>query len=76
MVSAGAFAWDKRKSKRSNHRIRENTLLMLAFLGPFGAFIAMQVFRHKTQKVKFWLVPFFLILHLGLIIWFAVKLTG
>jgi len=32
----------------------------------FGAFAAMRLFRHKTQKAKFRLVPLFLCLHLVL----------
>jgi len=41
----------------------EGFLLVLAFLGPFGAFLSMQVFRHKTRKLRFLLVPVFLVLH-------------
>ena len=65
LIAACAFAWDKRKAKRNSWRTSENTLLVLAFLGPFGAFFSMRLFRHKTHKIKFWLVPFFLVLHLA-----------
>jgi uncharacterized membrane protein YsdA (DUF1294 family) len=64
IVAACAFAWDKRISKMNLRRTSENTLLLLAFLGPFGAFGAMRLVRHKTQKIKFLLVPLFLALHL------------
>jgi uncharacterized membrane protein YsdA (DUF1294 family) len=67
LIAACAFAWDKRKAKKDTWRTSENTLLVLAFLGPFGAFGAMRLFRHKTRKIKFWLVPFFLVLHLAVI---------
>lgn len=73
LVAGCAFAWDKRRARRNAWRISESTLLVLAFLGPFGAFAAMCLFRHKTQKVKFWLVPIFAIIHAILIIWL---LTG
>jgi uncharacterized membrane protein YsdA (DUF1294 family) len=58
------FAYDKHRARNNGWRIPEGTLLVLAFLGPFGAFGAMRMFRHKTQKIKFYLVPLFLILHI------------
>lgn len=51
-------------AKKNTWRTSENTLLVLAFLGPFGAFVAMRLVRHKTQKIKFRLVPIFLLIHL------------
>lgn len=65
LIAAGVFAWDKWKSVRNAHRTSENALLVLAFFGPFGAFAAMQVCRHKTRKMKFRLVPLFLAIHLA-----------
>ena len=62
------FAHDKRKAQVSAWRTPENVLLLFAFFGPFGACAAMRLFRHKTRKAIFYLVPVFLILHLGLII--------
>ncbi len=70
LLAACAFAWDKRKATKDTWRTSENTLLVLAFLGPFGAFGAMRMFRHKTRKMKFYLVPVFTCLHGILIIWF------
>jgi len=67
LIAACAFAGDKRKAKNNSWRMSESTLLVLAFLGPFGAFIAMRIFRHKTRKMKFWLVPLFLGIHLALL---------
>jgi len=64
LLASGAFAFDKWQAEHSGERIRERTLLVLAFLGPFGAFAAMRICRHKTQKPKFYLVPAFLLLHL------------
>lgn len=57
------FAWDKIKAKKNVWRTPENLLLFFAFLGPFGAWGGMQVFRHKTQKIKFYLVPLFILFH-------------
>ena len=70
LLAACAFAWDKRKATKDTWRTSENTLLVLAFLGPFGAFGAMRMFRHKTRKMKFYLVLIFACLHGILIIWF------
>jgi len=63
------FAHDKRKAQVSASRTPENVLLLFTFFGPFGACAAMRLFRHKTRKAKFYLVPVFLILHTGLIIY-------
>ncbi|WP_067051437.1 DUF1294 domain-containing protein [Methanofollis ethanolicus] len=64
--AAAAFYADKRRARRGQWRISETMLLAFAFLGPFGALAAMKVFRHKTQKTKFVLVPLFAVLHLVL----------
>jgi uncharacterized membrane protein YsdA (DUF1294 family) len=66
-----AFAYDKHKAQNSGWRIFEGTLLVLAFLGPFGAYGAMLMFRHKTRKIKFYLVPLFLILHIAVMVYLA-----
>jgi uncharacterized membrane protein YsdA (DUF1294 family) len=57
------FARDKIKAKKNVWRTPENLLLFFAFLGPIGAWAGMQVFRHKTQKIKFYLVPLFALFH-------------
>jgi uncharacterized membrane protein YsdA (DUF1294 family) len=69
LLAFGAFALDKWKAGRSAWRIRENTLLVLAFLGPAGALCAMRFCRHKTQKPKFYLVPVFLVIHIMAIVY-------
>ncbi|WP_214019302.1 DUF1294 domain-containing protein [Methanoculleus sp.] len=65
-VSFLAYYRDKRSAKRSAWRTPEKALLVLALVGPFGAYAAMRAFRHKTQKATFRLVPAFLCLHLVL----------
>lgn len=48
------FRHDKRAAARGAWRVRESTLLLLAFLGgSSGAVLAQQVFRHKTRKEPF-----------------------
>ncbi|MCQ2004516.1 DUF1294 domain-containing protein [Rhizobium sp. NRK18] len=48
------FLWDKLAAIHGHLRIRESTLLWLAFLGGSpGALIAQQRLRHKTRKEPF-----------------------
>jgi uncharacterized membrane protein YsdA (DUF1294 family) len=65
----GVFAYDKIQARKNAWRVSETLLLILAAIAPFGALVAMYLFRHKTQKVKFWLVPVFAVLHLTLMIY-------
>jgi uncharacterized membrane protein YsdA (DUF1294 family) len=62
------FRRDKLKAKRSGWRTSEARLLLAALIGPYGAFLAMRRYRHKTQHAKFLLVPVFLIVQTGLIV--------
>jgi len=73
-VNAGVFClygYDKHAARTGSWRIPESTLLGCAALGPFGAFFAMLLFRHKTRKPKFWLVPVFLVAHIAAILYLA-----
>ena len=67
-INAAAFMLygiDKHKAVKGKFRIPEATLLGVAFIGgAAGAFLGMQLFRHKTRKPKFLLVPLFLILQI------------
>lgn len=59
------YGIDKLKAKTGAWRIPELTLLGIAFLGgAFGAFLGMQLFRHKTKHIQFVIpVPLFCVLH-------------
>jgi uncharacterized membrane protein YsdA (DUF1294 family) len=59
------YGYDKKAARAGGWRISENSLLGAAIFGPFGAYGAMAVFRHKTRKMKFYLVPVFMILHIA-----------
>lgn len=70
LVTLAVFGIDKLQSKRGGWRIHETRLLLVAFFGPFGAFAGMLLFRHKTRKIKFLLVPVFVFLQVFLIAYF------
>jgi uncharacterized membrane protein YsdA (DUF1294 family) len=72
IISLIFFGVDKLKSVRNGWRIPELRLLLLALLAPFGAYAGTLLFRHKTRKAKFLLVPLFLIIQLYLIISFHI----
>lgn len=69
------FWEDKRRAKKNKWRIQESTLLLTAFLGgSFGSLVAMHVFRHKTQHLKFKIgIPLFFILHVLLFFYISLK---
>lgn len=69
ILAFAVFAYDKLKSKMKRGRISENSLLLVAALGPFGALAAMMGFRHKIRHMKFFLVPVFALMHLLLFVW-------
>jgi uncharacterized membrane protein YsdA (DUF1294 family) len=74
LVNGGVFClygYDKYAARTGRWRIPESTLLGFALIGPFGAFGAMLLFRHKTRKLKFYLVPLFLVLHVIGILYLA-----
>ena len=63
-----SFYSDKRKAENKAWRTPERFLLIWGLIGPFGAYMAMRMFRHKTKKTKFLLVPVFLVLQVVLIL--------
>jgi uncharacterized membrane protein YsdA (DUF1294 family) len=69
-IALTLFGVDKLQSKKRGWRIPEARLLLVAFFGPFGAYAGMLLFRHKTRKIKFLLVPVFLFIQLVLIVYF------
>ena len=54
LVTAAAYAWDKRAACRQRRRVPERVLLGLGGLGGWpGAWLTMLLVRHKTQKLSF-----------------------
>ena len=67
------YGIDKKRAIQRKWRIPEKTLLGTALAGgSIGALAGMQVFHHKTKHWTFRIcVPVFLLLHLGLLyVWF------
>ena len=74
VVSFLLYAYDKKCACKGKWRIPEFTLLSFAFWGgALGAYLAMYIFHHKTQHVKFQIcVPLFLFIQI--IIMLIIKL--
>ena len=66
------YGVDKWKAQRGRWRVPEASLLGLAALGgSVGAWLAMQLFRHKTQKKKFrYGVPALFVLQVAVVVLF------
>ena len=65
------YGVDKWKAQRVRWRIPESVLLgMAAIGGSVGAWLGMQVWRHKTQHAKFrYGIPIILIAQVALLVW-------
>ena len=63
------FAFDKYKAGKNTWRTPENAVTGFCPYRAFWTFAAMLLFRHKTRKLKFYLVPVIALLHVILIIW-------
>ncbi len=73
VLSLVIFGLDKIRSMKGAWRISESKLLFVAFFGPFGAYAGMVFFKHKIRKVKFFLVPIFLLIQLYFISYFVLS---
>ena len=75
LVAFVCYAIDKLMAKRNAPRVSELALLLLALAGgSVGAWIGMQVWRHKTKHAKFRFgVPILLLLQVALYWWIAVR---
>lgn len=59
IVSFIYYGVDKYLAKKNKSRISETWLLSLGFIGgSFGSLSGMFYFRHKTKKIKFYLINF------------------
>lgn len=73
IVAFFMYGVDKLKAKRDSWRIPEKTLIGAALIGgSVGALLGMQVFHHKTKKIKFFLgVPLIFLIQTGMLIYFG-----
>lgn len=54
IISFVTMWYDKRKAIKNEWRIRERTLMLMAFfMGAAGIFLGMYIFGHKTRHKKF-----------------------
>ena len=76
VVTYAMYAVDKSRAKSGKWRIKEKTLILVAFfMGGFGAFLGMKILRHKTQHIQFKiLVPLGIVVNIGVLaaVWFVV----
>jgi len=70
IITFAMYSIDKRKARKNKWRISETTLIACAFLmGSFGALLGMNVFRHKTQHLKFkLLIPLAVLVNVGFVV--------
>lgn len=75
LVAFVCYGVDKLKAKRNSPRVSEPALLLLALAGgSVGAWIGMQVWRHKTKHAMFSVgVPVMLLLQAALYWWITVR---
>ena len=72
------YGVDKKKAEKHQYRISEAALLSVAFLGgPYGAFLGMCVFHHKTRKPRFTItIPVLMVVYAAVIAFLWMKLYG
>lgn len=77
VIVALIYGYDKFRARRGGRRIKEATLLTLAFLlGGGGALFGMVIFNHKTSKKKFrFLIPLFALINNAMILVVAHLMT-
>ncbi|MCL2405782.1 MAG: DUF1294 domain-containing protein [Defluviitaleaceae bacterium] len=70
IITFWLYALDKKRAKNNQWRIKESTLILVAFLmGGLGAMVGMKVLRHKTQHMQFKvLVPIAVVLNIAVIV--------
>lgn len=78
VVCFAAYGLDKRRAGNGGRRVPERTLHVLAFLGGWpGAMLGQRQFRHKTKKLSFLVVFWFVvILHVAIVGTAAYALFG
>lgn len=69
IISLILCAYDKINAIKHKQRISEKNLLTVSAIGgSLGMIIAMNIFHHKTKKIKFKIIYVFFIIHVYLLI--------
>ena len=73
IIVFATYGLDKYNAINGKRRISEKSLLAMAFfMGGVGAFLGMQVLRHKTRHLKFIIcVPLAMLLNIAVIYFFG-----
>lgn len=62
------YGFDKRLAIKRKDRVEEKLLFFVSFLGGgLGSLIGMKIFRHKTNKVLFWIIN-----SISIFVWFII----
>lgn len=71
ILSFVLYGIDKLKAIKKKERISERTLILIGILGgSIGSITGMNIFRHKTKKLKFIIsLPLILIIHIIVVIY-------
>lgn len=75
LITFIVYGVDKLKAKNGSYRTPEKALLGLSFIGgALGGILAMNLFRHKTKHLYFWVVNVLsLIIHIAVIVYLFLK---
>lgn len=52
-IAFTVYGYDKAKAIKNEARVTEKLLYLLILVAPFGSFLAIKTFRHKTRKSGF-----------------------
>ena len=66
IIAFALYGTDKLLAVKNRRRISEKTLLLWGVAAPFGSFLAMKFFHHKTRKLRFEVTVFVMC-----IVWFV-----
>ncbi|MFJ8063322.1 DUF1294 domain-containing protein [Psychrobacillus sp. NPDC096426] len=74
IISFLVMGYDKSQAKKHKQRVSERTLWTLAiFGGGIGAYLGMQLFRHKTKHTNFRVGFLMLLILYGFLLFWLVK---
>lgn len=73
LITFLVWGFDKWRAQNQQWRVSERILFSLIIIGgAFGALVGMQIFRHKTKKIRFWVIGILAgIIHIAIIFYFS-----